>query len=209
MPADATLLDNPVYAALSGPQARFAQVRGRVRRYPPDVSPFMGMPDSPSADDWRDAASLVTPGTYAGMLQTGAEMPDDWTVARSFNVAQMVAEPTSGADWAQAVALGAEDVPEMIELVAQTEPGPFLKRTVELGDYLGVRDDGTLVAMAGERLRLEGWTEISAVCTLPSHRGRGLASSLMVALMAGFRVRRTATIGVVAPRPAAGAVSGA
>jgi ribosomal protein S18 acetylase RimI-like enzyme len=229
--ADETLLDNPVYAALSGPQARFAQVRGRVRRYPPDVSPFMGMPDRPSADDWRDAASLVMPGTYAGMLRTGAETPDDWTMARSFNVAQMVAEPASGADWAQAVALGADDVPEMMELVAQTEPGPFLKRTVELGNYLGVRDDGMLVAMAGERLRVEGWTEISAVCTLPAYRGRGLASALMAALMAGierrgelaflhvmttnagaiklyeelgFRVRRTATIGVVAPRPAAG-----
>ncbi len=227
MAANETLLDNPVYAALSGPQARFAQVRGRVRRFLPDVSPFMGMPDNPSADDWQDAASLVPPGTYAGMLQTGADTPDDWTVLRTFGVTQMVAEPTSGDDWTEAVPLGAADVPEMIELVAQTEPGPFLKRTVEMGDYLGVRQDGMLVAMAGERLRVEGWTEISAVCTLPAYRGRGLASALMAALMAGierrgergflhvmttnanairlyeelgFRVRRTATIAVAAPR---------
>ena len=236
MAADETLLDNPVYAALSGPQARFAQVRGRVRRYLPDVAPFMGMPVSPSAEDWRDAASLVAPGAYAAVIQARPETPGGWTAIRTFGVTQMVAEPTSGAGWAEAVPLGAQDVPEMIELVAQTEPGPFLERTVELGDYLGVRHDGMLVAMAGERLRVKGWTEISAVCTLPAYRGRGLASALMAALMAGiehrgelaflhvlstnagairlyeelgFRVRRTATIAVVSPRPAAGAVSGA
>jgi predicted GNAT family acetyltransferase len=195
----------------------------------------MGMPDGPSGDDWRDASSLVTPEGYAAVLQARAETPGGWTVIRTFGVTQMVAESTSGADWAESVPLGAEDVPEMVELVAQTEPGPFLKRTVELGDYLGVRQDGMLVAMAGERLRLEGWTEISAVCTLPAYRGRGLASALMAALIAGierrgeraflhvmstntdairlyeelgFRVRQTATIAVVAPRPAAGAVSG-
>jgi predicted GNAT family acetyltransferase len=116
------------------------------------------------------------------------------------------------------------DVPEMLELVAQTEPGPFLTRTVELGDYLGIRRDGALVAMAGERFRLDGWTEISAVCTSLDHRGQGLASQLVGALIAGiqrrservflhvlstntaaiglyeelgFRVRQTATLAVV------------
>ena len=80
-------------------------------------------------------------------------------------------------------ALGAGDVPEMLELAAVTEPGPFFARTIELGLYLGIRDGGRLVAMAGERMLLDDYTEISAVCTAPSHQGRGYARSLMAALM--------------------------
>ncbi len=135
---------------------------------------------------------------------------------------------SAGADCPQAISLGAADVPEILDLVAATEPGPFLKRTVELGDYLGIRRDSALVAMAGERLRFDGWTEISGVCTLASHRGQGLASQLVGALIAGmqqrsqrpflhvlrsntsairlyeelgFRARRSATITVMAPEP--------
>ena len=67
----------------------------------------------------------------------------------------------------------------MVELVSQTKPGPFLARTIELGEYAGIRCDGRLVAMAGERLRFDGWTEISAVCTAPTHRGHGMASGLV------------------------------
>jgi len=140
----------------------------------------------------------------------------------------MIGERITGADCAEAIPLGAADVPEMLELVAQTEPGPFLTRTIELGDYLGIRRDGTLIAMAGERFQLDGWTEISAVCTKPDHRGRGLASRLVGALIAriqlrsqraflhvlntntgairlyeelGFRVRQTATLTVVTREP--------
>jgi hypothetical protein len=77
----------------------------------------------------------------------------------------------------------------MLELVAQTEPEPFLERTIELGAYLGIRREGVLVAMAGERFRLDGWTEISAVCTKSDHRGQGLASQLMSALIVGIQRR--------------------
>ncbi len=81
------------------------------------------------------------------------------------------------------------DVPEVLELVAQTQPGPFLERTIELGDYLGIRRDGALVAMAGERFRLDDWTEISAVCTRPDYQGQGLASGLIAALVANIERR--------------------
>jgi ribosomal protein S18 acetylase RimI-like enzyme len=223
-PADEALLDNPVYAALCGPHARFAQVRGRARRYPVDVAPFLALPSPSSAQDWRDAAGLVAPGTYAAVRYSGTELPDAWQTVEAFDLVQMIGERVTGVDCSQAIPLGAADVPEMLELVSQTEPGPFLTRTIELGDYLGIRCDGALVAMAGERFHLDGWTEISAVCTKPGHRGRGLASRLMGALIAriqlraqraflhvlstntrairlyeelGFRVRQTATITVV------------
>ena len=218
------MLDNPAYAALCGPHARFAQVSGRARRYPVDVAPFLALPSPPSAQDWLDAAALVEPGTLVGVRYGDAELGDGWQAVDTFDLVQMVGERVTGVDCAEAIPLGAADVPEMLELVARTEPGPFLTRTVELGDYLGIRRDGELVAMAGERFRLDGWTEISAVCTNPDHRGQGLASRLMGALIAGiqrrservflhvlstntgaiglyeelgFRVRQTATLAVV------------
>jgi predicted GNAT family acetyltransferase len=80
-------------------------------------------------------------------------------------------------------------VPEILELIACTEPGPFLPRTIELGTYLGIRRDGILVAMAGERQHPPGWTEISAVCTHGAYRGRGLATRLVRAVAAGIRER--------------------
>ena len=188
-PTDEALLDNPVYASLCGAHARFAQVRGRVRRYPADVAPFLGMPSPPSPQDWLDAAGLVAPGTYAAVPYSGAELPDAWRAVAAFDLVQMIGERVSGVDCAEAIPLSAADVPEMMELVARTEPGPFLTRTIELGDYLGIRFDGALVAMAGERFHLDGWTEISAICTKPDHRGQGLASQLVGALIAGIQLR--------------------
>ena len=188
-PADETQLDNPVYAALCGPHARFAEASGRARRYAADVAPFFGMPSPPSAEDWRDAGTLFAPDTYAALWLDDGGLPDDWRAVMEFDLVQMVGERVTGAECPHAVPLGAADVAEMLELVAETEPGPFLARTVELGDYLGIRDGGELVAMAGERFRVEGWTEISAVCTRPSHRGQGLASQLIGALVAAIQSR--------------------
>lgn len=182
-------LDNPAYAALCGAHARFAQVRGRARRYSVDVAPFLALPSSPSAQDWRDAAGLIEPGTYAAVRHSGAELPDAWHAVEAFDLVQMIGEGVTGVDCSEAIPLGAADVPEMLELIAQTEPGPFLTRTIELGDYLGIRRDGALVAMAGERFQLEGWTEISAVCTRPDYRGQGLASRLVGALIASIQLR--------------------
>jgi ribosomal protein S18 acetylase RimI-like enzyme len=184
-----TALDDPPYASLCGAHAPLAQVHGRARRYPPDVAPFFGLPSSPSAQDWEDAAALIAPGTFGAGFYGDVKLPDGWRVVRSFDVVQMIEERVTGADYAQAIALGAADVPEMLELVAQTDPGPFLRRTIELGDYLGIRREGELVAMAGERFRPSGWTEISAVCTSPDHRGEGLASALIGSVIAGIQRR--------------------
>lgn len=227
-PREEALLDNPAYGALCGAHARLAQVRGRARRYQADVAPFLALPAPPSSQDWRDAASLVAPETYVACRYDGVALPDGWRAVQVFDLVQMIEQRVTGVDCAEAIPLSAADVPEMLELVAQTEPGPFLRRTIELGDYLGIRRDGVLVAMAGERFRLEGWTEISAVCTRPDQRGQGLATRLMGALIAGiqgrseraflhvmstntgairlyeelgFRVRQTATLTVMTREP--------
>jgi ribosomal protein S18 acetylase RimI-like enzyme len=188
-PTNEDLLDNPGYASLCGPHAQLAQVRGRARRYPADVAPFLALPSPPTAQDWQDAADLVPVGTYVAGRYGDAQLPDGWRAIQAFDLVQMTEEHVTGEDWPEAVPLGAADVPDMLELVAKTEPGPFLTRTIELGDYLGVRRDGALIAMAGERFHVDGWTEISAVCTEPDHRGEGLASRLVGALIAGIHRR--------------------
>ena len=225
---DEARLDNPVYAALSGAHAQFAQICGHALRYPADVAPFFALPSEPSREDWRSALEVVPAGTYAAIVHGGADVPKAWETVQEFEVVQMIGEHVCGVDVPEAVRLGAHDVPEMLEIVRQTDPGPFLDRTIELGDYIGIRRDNQLVAMAGERLHFDGWTEISAVCTAPTHRGLGMASRLVGALIAsiqrrservflhvltsntnaihlyeqlGFRVRRTLTISVLTPEP--------
>jgi predicted GNAT family acetyltransferase len=187
--ADEDLLRNPVYAALRGPHARFAQSSGRVLRYPGDVAPFLGLPTEPTEQDWRDAAELVAPGTQVAIIQSAGRIPETWTAVRSFEVLQLVGESVKGAEQPDLVSLGPADVSEMLALVRVTKPGPFQTRTVELGSYLGLRYEDRLIAMGGERLHAEGWTEISALCTAPPHRGQGLASRLVHALTAGIERR--------------------
>ncbi|NYJ07266.1 GNAT family N-acetyltransferase [Petropleomorpha daqingensis] len=183
-------LDHPVRAALAGPHARFAERRGNVLRYPVDVSPFLALPDEPSAQDWADLAELAGPGVVVPLAVVGPEAPAGWETVFFMPGVQMVDDGLPAAPEEQAVRLTTADVPEMLDLVERTRPGPFLPRTVEMGSYLGLRDaDGALVAMAGERLHPPGFTEISAVCTDPAHRGRGLASRLVLAVAHGIRQR--------------------
>lgn len=209
-----------------GPHARFAQASGHALRYPAEVTPFLGLPIEPADQDWRDAAELVPSGTQAAIIRASVQVPDTWRTTRSFEVVQLIGEHFDGIDQSEVISLGPPDVSEMLALVSATNPGPFLARTVELGDYIGIRRGDRLIAMAGERLHLEGWTEISAVCTAPTYRGHGLASRLVGALISsierrseqafmhvlatntsairlyealGFRVRRRLTITVIKP----------
>lgn len=189
-PADAShVLDHPALASLTGPHAHFAEWRGRIVRYPVDVSPWLAMPAEPDADDWADLAALAGPGGEVPLLGYRGEVPDGWEVTFQVDGVQLVDDGAPAAPDPEAVRLGPADVPEMLELVARTRPGPFLPRTVEMGTYLGIRRAGALVAMAGERLRPPGWTEISAVCTDPAFRGQGLGTRLILAVAHGIRER--------------------
>ncbi|HEV2638239.1 MAG TPA: SDR family NAD(P)-dependent oxidoreductase [Actinocrinis sp.] len=183
-------LDNPVRASLLGPHARFALSAGQALRYPAEVSPFAALPDWPGEDDWRDAAELLGPGGVLVLAaRTDLAAPAGWEVLMDLPGVQLAAEDVIGKADEEAVQLGPEDVPEMIALVERTKPGPFLARTIEMGAYLGIRRDGELVAMAGQRLHPPGWTEISAVCTREDHRGHGFGSRLVLALVAEIRSR--------------------
>jgi len=189
LPQDDARLENPAYAALSGAHSRFAQRSGRALRYPADIAAFLALPSEASKTDWQDATALVPTGTVAATIHDGSPLPESLKVTDTFELVQMIGEQAGGAYDPEAVTLGSADVPEMLELVRLTDPGPFFQRTIELGSYVGIRRDGALVAMAGERLHFDGWTEISAVCTAPAHRGQGLASRLVSTLVADIQHR--------------------
>ncbi|MFH9201337.1 GNAT family N-acetyltransferase [Streptomyces anulatus] len=182
-------LDNPARSSLTGPHAHFAERRGRILRYPADVTPWLALPDVPDAQDWADVAALAGPGGSVALAAFQEPPPQDWEIAFRAEGVQLVDASVDAAPDPEAVPLGPRDVPEMLDLVARTRPGPFLPRTVELGTYLGIRRGGALVAMAGERLHPPGWTEISGVCTDESVRGQGLASRLVLAVAHGIRER--------------------
>lgn len=187
------VLDNPGWASLTGWHAALAHRQGRAARFLPDVSPFAAIADDVDDTVWADLAELVGVGgtvavTGAPLLDGRVSVPPDWLVMWGEGVQLVGTQLRTGPD-PDAVVLTREDVPEMLDLVARTQPGPFLPRTHELGTYLGIRRDGALVAMAGERLHPPGWTEISAVCTDASVRGQGLASRLVRAVGHGVRAR--------------------
>ncbi|WKX18113.1 MULTISPECIES: GNAT family N-acetyltransferase [unclassified Streptomyces] len=193
---DAPVLDDPVGQSLGARHAPLARRLGRAATYLPDVATFSSVSTDPGAEDWADLAKLLGPGAFADMFDCPALPPPEWEPVFSLEGRQMIwpgtarpgrrpgPEPGGGV-----TELGADSVPEMLDLVARTEPGPFWSRTHELGTYLGVRVNGTLVAMAGERLRPPGWTEISAVCTAPEARGQGHAARLISALAARILAR--------------------
>jgi GNAT superfamily N-acetyltransferase len=182
-------LDNPARAALLGPQAHLAERSGAVLRYPADIAPFIALPDDPRQDDWDDLTRLAGAGDVVATAGVGAVPPPGWQVLMNVGAVQLTGELVAGELAASAVPLGPADVPEMLDLVARTRPGPFLPRTIELGGYVGIRRNGALVAMAGERLRPPGWSEISAVCTDPALRGQGLGSRLTLAVAAAITDR--------------------
>ncbi|WP_037918307.1 GNAT family N-acetyltransferase [Actinacidiphila yeochonensis] len=181
------VLDSPVWTALGGAHRHLGVELGLARRYRDEVAPFAALSDAADPRAWTDLAELVGPGgtvTLVGVEQ----LPEGWS-GEPIQGVQLVATTVRGERDAEAVALGAADVPEMLDLVARTRPGPFRPRTVETGSYVGIRRGGELVAMAGERLSLPGWTEISAVCTDAGHRGQGLAGRLVRHVAAGIGAR--------------------
>ncbi|HEV3059403.1 MAG TPA: GNAT family N-acetyltransferase [Vicinamibacterales bacterium] len=178
-------LDNPIWFALTTEHRLLARSHGVARRYPPDVSPLAAL-FRPSADAFADLQGLVRPGEHVALFTAGPlDVPGDWQVDRSRWIDQMICEASLAPPPVAPLPLGTTDVPEMLDLAAATEPGPFLPQTIQMGSYFGIRtSDGRLVAMAGERLKSSTFAEISAVCTHPDFRGRGYARDLVTFLAA-------------------------
>lgn len=172
-------LDHPVHAALTSRHAGLARSKGRALSYDAQVATFSALPPEPEPEDWTDLAALLGPGAFADLFSSPHEPPAEWEQVFTLDGLQLVLDALPPRGDIEVVPLGAADSPAMRTLVGRTRPGPFWERTHEMGRYVGIRDGDALVAMAGERLRPPGATEISAVCTAPEARGRGLAAALV------------------------------
>ena len=185
-PPGITLLDNPIWYALSTDQSYLSQSNHLARRFPRDVAPFGAM-KSQSPSEYEALGQILAGDTAALFLDSEPTLPADWSMRVSGDIYQMTFDAPPPAETTQSFrTLTQQDVPEMLALTKLTEPGPFLLRTIELGSYYGLHESGSLVAMAGERLRLTGFTEVSAVCTHPSFRGRGYGNALMSKVISGI-----------------------
>ncbi|RHA43553.1 GNAT family N-acetyltransferase, partial [Cellulomonas rhizosphaerae] len=132
----------------------------------------------------------VGPGQEVPIAGGAENVPDGWVRGWTLPGVQMVGtDRLAGVPDDESRVLGADDVPDMLDLTARTKPGPFAPETYLMGTYRGIRRDGRLVAMAGERLRPGGATEVSAVCTDEAVRGQGLASRLVLAVAHGIQER--------------------
>jgi ribosomal protein S18 acetylase RimI-like enzyme len=187
------VLDNPVWHALSGPQAYVATGNDLARRYDREVSVFAAVPDEATDESWDALRAVVGRGRGAVLVRDVVPVPPGWVERFRMPGMQMVCGlPATGLPDREPFAveqLDATAVPEMMDLVERAQPGPLLRRTIELGAYLGMRDRGALIALAGTRMRFPGFTEISAVCTDDGYRGLGLAK-ILVARMVDEILRR-------------------
>ena len=193
-------LDNVIWQALTTRQSQFAEGFDEARRFVPDVTGLTAFLE-PSARGYASVAGLVGEGGTALLsLPSPYEPQPGWDLVITFPGLQMVCADVNASarlDSASAVPgasilgssiteLGPQDSPEMMELASLTKPGPFGPRTHELGRYLGIRSEAKLVSMSGERMKVPGYTEVSAVCTHPEHTGKGYARILMLEIMRGI-----------------------
>jgi GNAT superfamily N-acetyltransferase len=191
--SDIHLLDDPIWNSLNTRHAAFAVGSGLARRYPAEIGPLSGIADQSDAA-YEDLRALAGPGGIVVLFLMDPPLPRaGWTIVREGPLAQMVcSEPSSAAPvplpaGAEMRALNAADAPAMVELATLTEPGPFRERTHELGFFVGIFHGNKLVSMAGQRTRIPGFVEVSAVCTHPDARGKGYARTLMLAVMDDIR----------------------
>lgn len=184
MPAP-TPLDRPVWHSLAGRHAALAVGDARAWRFRADVNLFGAAADA-SPDALAALAALIpAEGALATVENAPARPLPGAVIEAERRLDQMLATGLNRAGRAvDIVALGGDDAAEMFELATLTAPGPFFANTYLQGGYVGVRRGGRLVAMAGERMKLPGFTEVSAVCTHPDHRGQGYARALMEAVIA-------------------------
>jgi ribosomal protein S18 acetylase RimI-like enzyme len=176
-------LDNPIWSALTTFHASFAEGDELAKRYPPEVTTLAAMRE-PTREAYESLAKTLQRAGTGLVLDQPPEIPSGWIMMHSSQIAQMVCEKPdiTGEDF-PAEKLTPADAAQMLALAELTKPGPFGMRTHELGEYLGIREGTRLAAMAGERMHLPGYHEVSAVCTHPDFQGRRYARELMGILM--------------------------
>lgn len=174
-----SMLDRPIWEALSGRHSAFSTGTARARAYAAEIGPLAALGED-TAEGLADLAALVNErGRLLMFNESAVPVPPGCRAEWRADVLQMIATHIVPQESDHpVVALRNEDAAEMLALAELTKPGPFSTQTHRLGRFWGIRIEGRLVAMAGQRMRLPGHGEVSAICTHPDARGRGLAKQL-------------------------------
>lgn len=174
------ILDNPIWNALRTGSKPFSIGHERARYMRRDVGFFAGLKTN-SESDLNELHALVPEESLVVLFTSGElSVPDGWRLEVKKDLIQMVYQSQDVPPEAQGLlSLQDKHIPAMLELTELTKPGPFLPRTIDLGHYEGIFDGDQLIAMAGQRLQPDPYTEISAVCTHPDHTGKGYAATLI------------------------------
>lgn len=173
------LLDRPIWSALQTRHRAFAQGNDLARRYRPSIVPFAAT-GADDAESLRALEQLVSAGESVILLQSDAiALPAGLFATSTAAGVQMIAErPLQTVSDQRVQRLTRDDAAEMLALALLTKPGPSTLEALSLGDFWGVKIEGRLVAMAGERMKQPGYTELSGVCSHPEFRGGGLGKLL-------------------------------
>ncbi len=174
------LLNNPVYNALLSGDRQYSHGTEQAKYFEEEMSPFAGFAED-NSDGFSQLHDLLPHGRKILFAKpTAIAEPAGWQLQHTIGGLQFIYEGGAiNAALNNVFPLTEEHVDEMIELVRLTKPGPFGKRTIDFGYYHGIFDNGKLVAMTGQRLHVDNYTELSAVCTHPDHLGKGYASVLL------------------------------
>lgn len=177
-------LDAPIWWSLATHHRDFAEGDLFARRYPAGTAPFAAMADI-SPKSYASLARIIPKGGQVALFTTEKlEPPPEFLVVARTTIEQMVmVNPQPKITLAPYEVMTGNDVQEMISLVQKTNPGPFFTNTPDLGAFIGIREKGNLIAMAGERMRLPHFTEVSTICVHPDHRRLGRAQGLIAALV--------------------------
>lgn len=177
------LLDNPIWTALSSGNKEFAKGNDRAKYFSEEVSPFAAVEEINQKEVRFLFDTVPSDLVFAIFTPHEMKIQEPWKMIQHMKVLQMVYDqllPKPVIRHHDLVPLQRKDVPEMLSLTKLTDPGPFLPRTIEFGNYMGIFEENRLVAMAGQRLRPSPYVEISAICTHPDYMGNGYARSLIV-----------------------------
>lgn len=179
---NAHVLDNPVWHALTTRHAGLAITADGAAKYPPTVAPFGAVADA-TVRAGHQLTSLITGSDSIYLVGVAPPAPPGWISKQGKPMLQMICNARiPGVAGPAVTPMAAAHRDDMLALTALVFPGFFRARTLEMGDYIGIHDGARLVAMAGERMRLDGYQEMSAVCTHPDYTGRGYAQRLLALL---------------------------
>lgn len=178
-----TVLDNPVWHALQTVHRTLSQGTPTAQRYKKGVLQVMGA-EHPATAPYNELLHWLTPGERLFTVGDVPTLPDNWRYIKQVNCVQMICEVKPDVPPTDVLKLENHHLADMLTLINLVLPGFFYEQTPLLGDYFGIFQNGHLVAMAGERLRLDGYTEVSAVVTHPDYTGRGYAQQLVAHVVA-------------------------